>query len=172
MAITDTGVPTNSVWYAIKQFLLNNLVSPSPGTWTVSVNNDWLQYKKGKTYQVCIVPVYSETSAESLTGGASSTSGKISTAYYQITLTHPDRESAHDLFRNTVAILNNETLSSPQTGGALTGVEGTDYHWIRLTKAAAGQMVTLMAPECGPDGKHDECNGFRYDLSVAVRWNE
>ena len=172
MAITDAGVPSNSVWYAIKQFILTNLTSPSPGTWNVSVNNDWLEYKKAKTFQVCIVPIYSETQASTLTGGASLTAGKISTAYYQITLTHPDRESAHGLFRNTVSILNNETLSSPQAGGALTGVAGTDYHWIRIQKAAAGEMITLTAPECGPDGKHDKCNGFRYDITVAVRWNE
>ena len=71
-----------------------------------------------------------------------------------------------------MSILNNETLSSPQAGGALTGVAGTDYHWIRIQKAAAGEMITLTAPECGPDGKHDKCNGFRYDITVAVRWNE
>ena len=173
MAITDTGVPSFSPHYAIKQLILNNLVSPDPSLWTVAVNNDWFEYKLAKTYQIAIYPVYSETNQFSLTGGGSSTSPKISTAYYTVSAIHPDRESAHSLFRNLTTLFNNETLTSPQNINGYAGLAGTDYHWVRITKASVGQMVDLTAPECGPGGSSDDkCEGYRYDITVAIRWNE
>ena len=48
MAIADAGVPSDSGWYAIKQLLLNNLVSPNPSGWTVAINETWLKHKLQK----------------------------------------------------------------------------------------------------------------------------
>jgi hypothetical protein len=172
MPISDPGVPSDSGWYAIKQLLLNNVVSPNPAGWPVAINETWLKHKLQKQYQICIVPLYSEDHAFNLTGGTSTTRPTIATAYYQITLVHPDRASAHGLFRNVMAVLNNETLTVPQAAGAYTGVAGTNYHWVKVTKSSMGQMIDIMAPDCGPGGKDETCTGYRYDITVALRWNE
>jgi hypothetical protein len=173
MAITDTGVPTNSPHHVIKQLIQNNLVAPPASGWTPVVNNDWFQYKKAKTYQIAIAPLYSETEAIVLTGGLSSARPSISTGYYHIALMHPDRESAHALFKNLMALLNKENLTSPQNNGQYTGVGGSDYHFLRVVKSNEGQMIVLEAPDCGPGGSGDDkCVGYQYSVTVMIRWNE
>ena len=173
MAITDTGVPSNSPHYAIKQLIQNNLTSPPASGWTPVVNNDWFEYKKAKTYQIAVAPLYSETQGAQLTGGNSAARPSISTAYYNVALMHPDRESAHALFKNLMALFNNETKTSPQNNGQYTGVEGTDYHFLRVVKSNEGQMIALEAPDCGPGGSSDDkCTGYQYDVTVMIRWNE
>ena len=85
MAITDPGVPVADPHATISTLLTTNMVSPD-GTWTPVVNNGWLEYKKQKTFQIVIYPVYEDTTEIHLTGGNSTTEPRISTAYYSILL--------------------------------------------------------------------------------------
>lgn len=173
MAITSTGVPETDPHTVIGSLLTTNLVSPD-GVWTPVVNSGWLEHKKQKTYQIVIYPSYAESNAINLTGGASATMPTISTAYMNILLYSPSRTNLWKLYRKTIDVLNNETITSPQNGsGVYTGVAGSDYHFIRIVRAEGQRMIKLADDACGPGApKDNDCMGYRADITVALRWNE
>ena len=172
MAITDSGVPSVDPHTTLAQLITTNMTSPSE-SWTPVVNQGWLQYKLQKTYQMCITPVYADNEPINLTGGSSTAAPRIATAYFDITLYHPTRSGAWSLFRNVMAVLNDETKTSPQGLSGMTGVNGGDYHFVRVVRAEEGKTIEFKDRHgAGMNKVKDECDGYRSDITVAIRWNE
>jgi hypothetical protein len=172
MAIADTGVPTQNPHTVIAELITDNVASPD-GVWVPVVNATWLEYKKQKTYQICLSPLYSDSDQFTLTGGNSTTEPRIASAYYLITIYAPSRDNLWLLYRKLMLVLNNETLTVPQSGGTYAGVEGSDYHFVRVQRSEQTKTVTLKDPACGPqEPKNATCNGYMAQVTVQIRWNE
>ena len=172
MAITDPGIPATDPHTMLTSLLTANMASPD-GTWVPSVNAEWLEFKKQKTYQIAIQPLYSTSTEFNLTGGNSTAEPRITTAFYAITLFAPTRSKAWTLYQKAMLVLNNQTLTSPQDGGTYSGVADTDYHFVRVIRSEEAKAVRISDPECGPGKKNDsECLGYRVEITVSCRWNE
>ena len=88
MAITDRGLPEIDPHTMLKNLIETNMDSPD-GVWNPVVNQEWLEFKLQKTYQICITPVYQETEMVELNGLSSQTQiKKTSILYMKITLLH------------------------------------------------------------------------------------
>jgi len=164
VAITDTGVPVTDPHAMLTTLLEDNMTSPD-GTWDPTVNTGWLEFKKQKAYQICVTSIYSENEAINLTGGNSETRPAISTAYYQITLYHHTRTGHWGLFRKTMEVLNNQTLTIPTDGI-------DDYHWVRVLNATEGRSILLHEATSGIDREKNDFTGFQSEITVQIRWNE
>ena len=173
MAIADTGVPATDPHTVIAELITDNMDSPD-GSWTPSVNTTWLEYKKQKTYQICVTPLYSDSEKFTLTGGNDATEPRIASAFYLITLYASSRTNLWSLYKKLMLVLNNETLTVPQGGGTYTGVESSDYHFVRVMRSEQTKTITLKDPATGPQTPKDKavCNGFMAQVTVQIRWNE
>ena len=163
MAITDSGVPSTDPHTTLSTLLTNNV--DSVGGWTPVVNTGWLEYKKQKTYQIAITPLYAETDPAQLTGGTSTTSAKRSSAYYTIHLYHPSRTSLWSLYREVLEVLNNESLTMPSAGI-------NDYYFIKVTASQEVRPVDFYDESCGIDRESSDHTGFQAEITVILRWNE
>lgn len=172
MAITDAGVPAIDPHTMLTTLLTSNMTSPD-GVWTPTVNAEWLEFKKQKTYQIAIQPLYSTSTEFNLTGGNSTAEPRISTAFYSIVLFAPTRVKVWSLYQKTMLVLNNQTFTSPQSGGTYAGVASTDYHFVRVIRTEESKAVRISDPDCGPGKTNDsDCVGYRVEITVACRWNE
>jgi len=144
----------------------NNMVSPDPATWTVAVNNGWLQVKLQKQYQIAITPSYAEVSTITLDDGTTTAKRRLS-HFFIIHLYHPSRTGVWDLYRNFATLMNTRSLVSE-------GIDGnTDYRFVKIARSESSKAVQTLDKECGFDNppKGSEL-GYRIDLTVEVRWNE
>ena len=165
MAITDAGVPATSPHTMLSNLLTNNMASPD-GVWTPSVNTGWLEFKKQNTYQIVITPVMADTQPANLTGGTTTAEPKISDAWFDVTLFAPTRQKCWDLYRKTMLVLNNETLTSPSAGI-------NDYHWVRVVGGTqAGPALEFEDKSVGIDKDDSDIVHYRARVLVQVRWNE
>lgn len=171
MAIADAGVPSTHPHTMLKALLEDNMTSPD-GVWTPSVNANWLDHKKQKTYQISITPLYSDSVSAHLTGGTSTTEPRIVDAYWIVHLYAPSRDNLWSLYQKTLDVLNNGSLTSPQSGGTYSGVGSTDYHFVKVVRAEQVKTIEMREPDCGIDNKESEYTGYRAEITVCVRWNE
>ena len=163
MAITDAGVPSTDPHTTLSSLLTNNIASFD--SWNPVVNTGWLEYKKQKTYQIAITPLYAESDPAHLTGGTSTTAPTIATAYYTIHLYHPSRTNLWSLYRKVIDVLNDQTVSMPAAGF-------NDYHWIKITASQEGRPVDFYDETCGIDREKSDVSGYQAEVTVAMRWNE
>tara|TARA_R110002167_G_scaffold51627_7_gene149283 strand:+ start:5965 stop:6408 length:444 start_codon:yes stop_codon:yes gene_type:complete len=147
------------------------MTSPD-GVWTPAVNTGWLEFKRQKTYQISIVPLYNDSDQINLTGGSSTAQPNISTGYYSIVLYADTRVKLWSLFSKTLLVLNNETLTSPQSGSGMTGVGGSAYHFVRVHRSEEGKTIQFKEHDCGMDNEKSKVTGFRSEITVSCRWNE
>mgnify|MGYP003114759830 FL=1 len=171
MSIANTGVPSTDPHTMLSSLLTTNMTSPD-GVWTPIVNSGWLEYKRQKTYQISIVPLYTESQAMHLTGGSSTTQANIVTGYYDIILFSDSRTKLWSLFQKVMLVLNNQTLTSPQSGSGMTGVGGTGYHFVRVIRSEEGKTIEFKDKDCGIDNEKSEITGYRAEITVSCRWNE
>ena len=171
MSIANTGVPSTDPHTMLSSLLTSNMTSPD-GVWTPIVNSGWLEYKRQKTYQIAIVPLYTDSQAIHLTGGNSSTQANIVTGYYDIVLFADTRAKLWSLFQKVMLVLNNQTLTSPQSGSGMTGVGGTGYHFVRVIRSEEGKTIEFKDKDCGVDNEKSEITGYRAEITVSCRWNE
>lgn len=170
MALTDRGLPTVDPHTMLKNLIETNMVSPD-GIWNPVVNAEWLEFKKQKTYQICITPVYQESVESELNGMASQTQlKKTSILYMKITLFSPTRLKLWGMAQKFMLVLNNGTLCCPPAG--LETSTGNGYEYVRLDRSDETKAVRGYEPECGPEGSADKCVGFRNDYTVQIRWEE
>lgn len=171
MSISDTGIPAIDPHTMLSSLITTNMTSPD-GVWTPIVNSGWLEFKRQKTYQISIVPLYTDSDAFNLTGGASSTQPRISTGYYTIVLYAPTRAKLWSLFQKLMLVLNNETLTSPQSGSGMSGVGGSDYHFVRVVRSEDAKTIEFKDSLCGIDIDKTDVTGYRAEITVSCRWNE
>ena len=172
MAITDSGVPAIDPHTTLSNFITTNIASPD-GVWVPSVNAEWLLFKKQKTYQICITPLYADSNQLTLTGGNDTAEPKVSDAFLLVTLFAPTRTNLWLLYRKFMLLMNNETLTVPQSGGTYSGVGGGDYHFVKVERSEQTKSIKLTDPACGPDEpKGASCNGYMAQVTVLMRWNE
>ena len=173
MAITDTGVPATDPHTMLTTFISTYMDSPD-GIWSPTVNSGWLEYKKQNTFQIALTPLYASSFPAQLTGGAGTADPRISSAFYVINLYATTRILGWTLYRNMIKLLNDGSRTSPQNASGLTGVNSTDYHWIRVVRAEEVKMIDIIDPECGPNKIKDtkSAGGYRMDITVEIRWNE
>jgi hypothetical protein len=162
MAITDRGVPTTDPHTVLKNIIETNMASPD-GTWTPTVNAGWLQFKKQKTFQIAIQPIYGES--EMATFGLGTQIAMTSRQFMQITLFAPTRTGVWSMFTKLKVVLNNGSLVH-----AADGI--SDYHYIIIRRTDSTKPVMLSEPDCGPQSNDDNCIGYRIDVSVEIRWEE
>ncbi len=170
MAIDDTGLPTSDPHTVLSTFITTNLTSPEPSSWSVVVNDEWLEPKKQKTYQICITPSYGWTEQAQL--GYTTTQPMITQQYMEVTLFAPTRSKLWSLHRNFVSMMNNTTLTAPQDSTGMTGVGGGEVHFIRLERSEEMKTLRLLDKKCDGDTKDGGCLGYRSSLTIAIRWNE
>ena len=168
MAITDSGMPTTDPHSFLSTFITTNMASPD-GVWTVAVNPDWLIPKKQKTYQVAITPSYGWTETANMTD-LSTTQPMISHLYMEITLFAPTRAKLWLLQTTFKDMMNNQTLTQPQDSSGMTGVSGSEYHWLRIQRSEEMKMLRMLDKKCDDDDLG--CLGWRCSYTVALRWNE
>jgi len=171
MSISDTGIPAIDPHTMLSSLITTNMTSPD-GVWTPIVNSGWLEFKRQKTYQISIVPLYTDSDAFNLTGGASSTQPRISTGYYTIVLYAPTRAKLWSLFQKLMLVLNDETLTSPQSGSGMSGVDGSDYHFVRVVRSEDAKTIEFKDSLCGIDIDKTDVTGYRAEITVSCRWNE
>tara|TARA_R110000850_G_scaffold83311_4_gene178856 strand:+ start:574 stop:1017 length:444 start_codon:yes stop_codon:yes gene_type:complete len=147
------------------------MTSPD-GIWTPIVNSGWLEFKRQKTFQISIIPLYTDSEAFNLTGGSSTTQPRIVTGYYSVVLFAPTRAKIWSLFSKLMLVLNNETLTSPQSTSGVSGVGGTAYHFVRIVAAEGSKTIEFKDTLCGIDIDKTEVTGYRAELTVSCRWNE
>ena len=170
MAISDRGTPTIDPHTTIKNFIETNMLSPD-GIWNPVVNAEWLEFKKQKTYQICITPVYGESDEAELNGISGQTQIKrINTLYLKITLFAPTRLKLWGMVQKFMLVMNNGTLCYPSAG--LEASTGNGYQYVRLARSDETKEVKGYEPECGPEGSADKCVGFRNDYTIEVRFDE
>lgn len=170
MAITDRGLPEIDPHTMLKNLIETNMDSPD-GVWNPVVNQEWLEFKKQKTYQICITPVYQETDTVELNGLSSQTQiKKTSILYMKITLFAPTRSKLWGMAQKFMLVINNGTLCFPV--GGLEATSGNGYQYVRLARSDETKTVRGYEPECGPEGSADKCVGFRNDYTVEIRWGE
>jgi len=144
------------------------------GIWTPSVNSGWFNYQQQKTYQICITPLYAESEPSVLDGGAGNVAARIASAFFVIHLYAPSRTTAWGFYRKMIKMLNDNSITSPQNAGGLTGVASTEYHWVRVVRAEEVKQIDFFDPEYGPTKDKDplSAGGYRQDITVEIRWNE
>ena len=169
MPIGDAGVPALDPWEVIKDFIETNMASPD-GVWTPVVNNEWLEHKKQKTYQICVVPTYG-MSREMQLNGSIADNPTTGTLYVQVTLFAPSRATRWLIYRKFKAMFDDQTITAPLGVGGYTGVGGSDYHFIRLERSEESKGLRWVDDSCGP-GEKGDCLGYRTELTIQMRWNE
>ncbi len=171
MAITDAGVPALDPWNVLKTFIETNMNGGAAfDGWTPVVNDDWLEFKKQKQYQICIVPQYG-LSREMQLNGSITDNPTEGTLYLGVTLYAPSRAKRWTMYRHFKAMFDNQTITAPLDGTGYTGVGGSDYHFIRLERSEESKVLRWTDDSCGP-GEKGDCLGYRTELTVQIRWNE
>jgi len=171
MAITDPGVPATNPHLAVSNLIVNNMASPD-GVWTPVVNNEWLEHKRQKQYQIVIQPSYGYTEQAQMIGSNQPDQPKVSGLFLEVTLYAPNRTNLWKLYRVFVDLMNDGTKTIPTLLGA-SGVESTDYHWVRITRSEEAKATNLQDPDCGPGKQNSaDCLGYRAELTLELRWNE
>jgi len=169
MAIVDTGLPSIDPYTTLKNLIEANMDSPD-GTWTPSVNPNWLLYKKQKTYQICIQPLIGLTEEANL-DTSSTTVARTSIWFGRITLFAPSRSLLWGMMAKFLLVMNNGTLTEPSAGLEPSG--NNAYQYCRITRSDESKPVRFEEPDCGPaGGKGDNCVGYRSDYTVQLRWGE
>ncbi len=170
MALTDRGLPTVDPHTTIKNLIETNMDSPD-GVWNPVVNQEWLEFKKQKTYQICITPVYGETTESELNGiGGQTQIKRTNLLYMKITLFAPTRIKLWGLATKFMLVMNNGTLCYPTAG--IETATGNGYQYIRIARSDETKAVKGYEPDCGPEGSSDKCVGFRNDYTVEMRFEE
>ena len=172
MGITDAGLPSTDPHTILSNFITTNLTSPEPGTWTVVVNDEWLQPKKQKTYQICITPSYGWTDQAQMTALGETEQPMITQQFMEVTLFAPTREKLWSLHRNFITVMNNQTLTVPQDAAGYTGVGGTEVHFLRVVRSEEMKSLRLLDKKCDGDTTDGGCLGWRSSITVSLRWNE
>ena len=151
--------------------LLKGLIednTPAIGSYTVVVNDGWLEAKLQKSYQIAIVQEYGEIRTANLGGGdADDDIPRVLSQFFQITLFNPTRVGVWTLYRALTQVLNDRSLTT-------NGVNGnTDYRWVRLARSDEAKALNSVDKVCGPEGRvSGDTMGYRMDLTVELRWHE
>ncbi len=170
MAITDAGTPADDGWTVIRNLIQDNMASPD-GVWAVSVNDGWLQPKKQKTFQICIMPLIGRSEVVEL-DGSTTTAAKVTDIFYAVTLYGGTREQRWQLYRNFTALFANNSLCVPMDATGYTGVGGSDYHFAVLERSEQTTDIRFIDDVCGPGLASDMCQGYRAELTVLLRCHE
>jgi len=169
MAITDTGVPSTDPHTLIKNLIESNMVSPD-GIWTPLVNTGWLEFKRQKTFQISIMPSYGMSFPVHLTEGA--TLNTDATQFMLVTLYADTRAKHWQLYRKFIDLMHTRSLTTPDLTGS-TGVNGTDYHFIKIMRSEETKAVEIESPKKGMGGdKEGDCIGYQSQHTLAIRWQE
>lgn len=168
MSLNQTGLPSISPYDTIKNLIETNMTSPD-GTWTPIINAGWLEYKKQKTYQICVQPMIGYTEEANL-DTSSPTVARTSLWFGRVTLFAPSRDSLWGMMSKFLLVMNNGGLTSPSSG--LEAAGNNAYQYIRITRSDESKPVRFEEPDCGPDGGKGDCVGYRTDYTVQLRWGE
>ena len=173
MAITDPGVPATDPHTAVSNLITSDMASPD-GVWTPVVNNEWLEHKKQKQYQIVIQPSYGYLEQAQMIGSGEADQPKIAGQYLEVTLYAPNRANLWKLYRVFSDLMNDGSKTIPTvTTSSTTGMNSTDYHWVRIVRSDEAKATNLEDPDCGPGKQNSaECLGFRAELTIELRWNE
>ena len=172
MAITDAGVPGTDAWQTLKDVIVANMESPD-GVWTPSVNDGWLEMKKQKTFQIVITPIIGSSEQIQLDNGTTTTAERT-TLYLSVTLFSPTRAGRWQLWTKFKKLLNNSTICAPvDSTTGMAGVNGSDWHFIKLERSEQSVDIRFLDDVCGP-GKPEagNCSGYRAEITVQMRCNE
>ncbi len=168
MAITDSGVPTTDPHSMLKTLITDHLVSPD-GVWTPVVNTGWLEFKRQKTYQISIMASYGESEDSHFSGAT--TMPKTVSQFFVVTLYAPTRAKHWDLFQKFTDLMNTRALTCPDLTGQ--GVDGSDYHFVKMFRSDSVKAIELESPKKGMGGDAEgDCIGYQSHHNILIRWNE
>ena len=54
----------------------------------------------------------------------------------------------------------------------MTGVGGSDYHFVRIVRSEMGKTIEFKDALCGIDIDKTDVTGYRAEITVSCRWNE
>ena len=170
MAVTDAGTPAQDGWTVIRDLIENNMESPD-GVYTPVVNDGWLQPKKQKTYQICIMPIIGRTE-EFTMDGASPTVAKITDLFFSVTLYGGTRAQRWSLYQKYTKLMADQTVCVPMDSTGYTGVGGSDWHFAVIERSEQTTDIRFIDDVCGPGLASDMWQGYRAELTVMLRCNE